>query len=88
MKNWQWKAVVEKKDHRGRQWRMLGKGQDIQTMWEYFSLDTSETEKLMKDEGIQGQWQRESLAKEYMEQVKSCADTDSSPKQTQTALPK
>ena len=29
VKNWQWKAVVEKKDHRGRQWRMLGKGQYV-----------------------------------------------------------
>ena len=25
LKNWQWKAVVEKKAHRGRLWRMLGK---------------------------------------------------------------
>ena len=23
LKNWQWKAVVEKKAHHGRQWRML-----------------------------------------------------------------
>ena len=29
VKNWQWKAVVEKKDHHGRQWRMLGKGQIV-----------------------------------------------------------
>ena len=29
-----------------------------------------------KQEGIQGQWQRESLAEEYMEQVKCCKDTD------------
>ena len=38
LKTWQWKAVVEKKAHRGRQWRMLGKDQYIQGMWEYFSL--------------------------------------------------
>ena len=29
-----------------------------------------------KQEGVQGQWQRESPAKEYLEQVKSSADTD------------
>ena len=28
-----------------------------------------------KQEGIQGQWQRQSLAKEYLEQVKCCKDT-------------
>ena len=33
-----------------------------------------------KQEGIQGQWQRESLAKEYLEQVKSSAVTDCTPK--------
>ena len=27
LKTWQWKAVVEKKAHRGRLWRMLGKDQ-------------------------------------------------------------
>ena len=34
----QWKAVVEKKAHRGRLWRMLGKDQFIQGVWEYFFL--------------------------------------------------
>ena len=29
-----------------------------------------------KQEGMHGQWQRESPAKEYLEQVKSSADTD------------
>ena len=33
-----------------------------------------------KQEGIQGQWQRESPAKEYLEQVKCCTDTDCAPK--------
>ena len=36
---WQWYAVVEKKAHRGRLWRMLVKDQNIQGMWEYFSLE-------------------------------------------------
>ena len=33
-----------------------------------------------KQEGIQGQWQRESPAKEHLEQIKSSADTDCTPK--------
>ena len=33
-----------------------------------------------KHEGMQGQWQQESLAKEFLEQVKSSADTDCTPK--------
>ena len=40
-------------------------------------MKDAETE---KQEGIQGQWQRESLAKEYLEEVKSSADTDCTPK--------
>ena len=70
-----WKAVVEKKAHRGRLWRMLGKDQCIQGMWEYFSHETAKAKTFLKDaekekqEGIQGQWQRESPAKEYLEQA-------------------
>ena len=41
LKSWQWKAVVEKKAHRGRQWGMLGKDKLIQGMWEYFHLATA-----------------------------------------------
>ena len=32
LKSWQWKAVVEKKAHRGRLWRMLGQDHLIQGM--------------------------------------------------------
>ena len=77
---------MEKKAHCGRLWRMLGKDQYRQGMWEYFSLERVITYKFMKNaekvkqEGIQGQWQRESPAKEYLEQVKSSADTDCTPK--------
>ena len=66
LKNWQWKAVVEKKAHRGRLWRMLVNDQFIQGKWEYFSLERVKAKKFMKDaerdkkEGIQGQWQRHS----------------------------
>ena len=53
-----------------------------QGMSQCFSLEGVNAKTFMKDaekekqEGIQGQWQRESLAKEYLEQVKSGADTD------------
>ena len=33
-----------------------------------------------KQQGIQGQWQQESVAKEYLEQAKCCADTDCTPR--------
>ena len=46
LKNWQCEAVVEKKAHRGRLWRMLGKDQFLQGMWEYFSLRKSESKKV------------------------------------------
>ena len=55
---------------------MLGKDQNIHRLCEYFSLKRANAEKFMKDaerekqEGTQGQWQRESPAKEYLEQVK------------------
>ena len=70
LKNLQWKAVVDKKAHRGRKWRMLGKDQYIQGMWQYFSIERLKAKKFLKDaekekqEGIQGQWQQESPAKE------------------------
>ena len=65
---------------------MLGKDQYIQGMLEYLSLERVNANKFMKDaekekqEGIQGQWQRESPAREYLEQVQCCADTDCTPK--------
>ena len=33
-----------------------------------------------KQEGVQGQWQQESPAKEYLEHVKCCKDTDCTPR--------
>ena len=60
LKHWQWKAAVEKKSHRGRQWRMQGKDQYVRGMWEYFSLERLKAKKFLKDaekeqqEGIQG----------------------------------
>ena len=76
LKSWQWKAVVEKKAHRGRLWRMLRK----QGMWEYFSFERVNANKFMKDAEKEKQWQRGSPAKEYLKQVKSSADTHCTPK--------
>ena len=45
-------------------------------MWEYFSIERAKAKKFLKDaekekqEGIQGQWKQESLAKEFLDQVK------------------
>ena len=60
----------EEGTHRGRLWRMLEKDQYLQGMWEYFSFERLKAKKFMKEaekekqEGIQGQRQRESFAKE------------------------
>ena len=87
---WQWYAVVEKKAHRGMLWRMLGKDQYIRGMWEY-SFERLKVTKFReeaekeKQEGIQGQWPRESPAKEYLEQGKCCKDTDCTPRTTRQA---
>ena len=54
-------------------------------MWEYFPLERATAKQFLKDaekekwEGIQGEWQQESPAKEYLDQVKSSADTDCTP---------
>ena len=51
----------------------------------YFSLERAKAKQFLKDaekekwEEIQGEWQQESPAKEYLDQVKSSADTDSTP---------
>ena len=64
-------AVVSQKAHRGRLWKMLGKDQVMQGMWEYFSLEKPKAKKFLKDaekekrEGIQCQWQQESPAKKF-----------------------
>ena len=41
--------AVEKKAHRGRLWRMLGKDPYIQGMWEYFSFERLEAKRFMKE---------------------------------------
>ena len=73
------------KAHRGRLWKLLRKDQLKQGMWEIFSFARAKAKKFLRDvkkdkqEGIQGQWQQESPAKEFLKQVKSSADTDCTP---------
>ena len=61
---------------------MLGQDQYIQELWENYSGERTRVKKFResaekeRQEGIQGQWQRESPAREYLEQVKSRPDTD------------
>ena len=75
LNSWQWRAVVEKKAHRGRMWKIMGSEQCINGMWEYFTLKRAEAMKIREDAarerqaGIQGRWQQESLFIEVLEQV-------------------
>ena len=60
----------------------MGKEPHLRGMWEHLSCERSKAKKFrqLADEGeqggIQGQWQQESPAREYLEQVKCCHDTD------------
>ena len=82
LSNVQWRQVVEKKAYRGRMWKMIGKEPYLRGMWEYFLQERSRVKRFReladeeKQAGIQGQWQQESPAREYLEQVKCCHDTD------------
>ena len=83
---------MEKKAHRRRLWSMLGKDQYIREIWEYHSCVRSKAKKFREDaekeklEGIQGQWQRESPAMAYLEQVKCCKDIDCTPRMMKQAF--
>ena len=39
---WQWYEFTEKKAHRGRLWKMMGKEQYTREMWEYFAKKEQE----------------------------------------------
>ena len=60
----------------------MGKEPYLRGMWEHFSSERSKAKKFrqLADEErqarTQGQWQQESPAREYLEQVKCCHDTD------------
>ena len=79
--NVKWRQVVEKKAYRGRMWKMMGKEPYLRGMWEHFSCERSKANKFRqladkeKQAGIRVQWQQESPAREYLEQVKCCHDT-------------
>ena len=84
LKNWQWKTVAE-----SASWQTMenaGERPAHARNWEFLSFERAKAKKFLNDakkekqEGIQGQWQRESPAKEYLEQVRSSADTDCTPK--------
>ena len=89
---WQWYEFVEKEAHRGRLWRMLGKDQYIREMWEYYCSERSRVKKVREDAekgrqaGIQGPWQHESPARESLEQVRCCNDTDCTPRMMKQAF--
>ena len=61
-------------------------------MWEYHSRERSKVTKFREDaekekqEGIQGHWQRESRAKDYLEKVTCCEDTDCTARMMKQAI--
>ena len=73
---------MEKSAYRGRIWRMMGKEPYVRGMWEYFLQERNRVQRFRelaeeeKQAGIQSQWQLESPAREYLEQVKCYHDTD------------
>ena len=65
----------EKKAYRGRMEKMMGEESYLRGMWEHFFPERSRAKRFRepaekeKQAGIQGQWQLESPAEEYLEQV-------------------
>ena len=61
---------------------MIGKEPYLRGMWEYFLQERSRVKRFReladeeKQARIRGQWQQESPAREYLELVKCCHDTD------------
>ena len=51
LNSWQWRAVVEKKAHRGRIGIIMGNEQFTRGMWEYFTLEKAEAKKEYKVSG-------------------------------------
>ena len=60
----------------------MGKEPHVRGMWENFLQERNRVKRLReqaeeeKQAEIQGQWQLESPAREYLEQVKCCHDSD------------
>ena len=67
---------AERKAHRGRLWKMMRKEQFVREMWEYFCQERARVKRFREEAeegrqaGIQGRWQLESPAREYLEHVK------------------
>ena len=80
LNSWQCRAVVEKKAHRGRMWKIMESEQVFRAVWEYFTLKRAEAKNILEDaarerrEGIHGQRQQESLFSEILEQVRGNVD--------------
>ena len=61
---------------------MIGKEQYVREMWEYFCRERARVKRFReqaeeeKQAGMEGQWQLESPAREYLEQAQCCNDTD------------
>ena len=68
--------------HCGSLWKVMGNEQIMHGMWEYFTLERAGARTIPADaargkqEGMQDQWQQESLLRSVLEQVKRSADAD------------
>ena len=63
----EWRDNVERKAYRGRLWKVFGMEQFLRGMWEHFTIRRAWSRTVLADvanekqEGLQGQWQRELL---------------------------
>ena len=67
--NWQWHEFAEKKAHRGRLWKMMGKEQFIREMWEHFCQERARVKRFRENaekerQAVQGERQHESPTRE------------------------
>ena len=82
LSNVNWRQVVGNKVYRGRMWKRMEKEPYLRGMREHFLQERRRAQRFReladeeKQAGIQGRWQQESPAKECLEQVKWCHDTD------------
>ena len=69
LSKWKWYEFEEKKAHRGRLWKMMGKDQYVREMWTHFCQERAIVKRFREEAqeerqaGIQGQWQLESPAR-------------------------
>ena len=75
LSNWQWREFAGQKAHRGRlTTRARRREYFVQERGRVMRFREQAEEE--RQAGIRGRWQLESPAREYLEQVKSCNDTD------------